>query len=132
MKINQLFTSKVDIRLLLKLLTCFSLNGLNDKKIFSKYDIIQNNTISKINEIVPELETYYLPCKAKLYLSNITEKRAITILKQVLRLHGYYLFSKEKNYNGAKTTFYQVNNLKDKIHENHMKSYQITNVLSFD
>ena len=63
MKINQLFTKKVDTNVLLRLLRCFSLADLNDKKNFCKYDIIQFNTIDQINEMRPELEFYYLPCK---------------------------------------------------------------------
>lgn len=131
MKINQLFNRKVDTEVLLKLLHCFGLNDLNDKRTFCKYDIIQNNTVFKLNSMRSILETYYLPCKAKVYLEDIDEKRAITILKQILRLHGYYLNSKEKNFNNRKIIFYQLINEKDKQRSNNMKQYQITNILNF-
>lgn len=132
MKINQLFTKKVDTDVVLKLLQCFGINDLNEKKIFCKYDLMQNNTVAKLNTLKPELEHYYLPCKARVYLEDLTEKRAITVLKQVLRLHGYYLNSKEKNLNNKKIIFYQMINEKDKLQPQNMKRYNITNILSFD
>lgn len=132
MKINQLFTKKVDTDVVLKLLQCFGINDLNEKKVFCKYDLMQNNTVSKLNALKPELERYYLPCKAKVYLEDLTEKRAITVLKQVLRLHGYYLNSKEKNLNNKKIIFYQMINEKDKLHPQNMKKYNITNILNFN
>ena len=131
MKINQLFTSKVDIQFVIQLLKCFDLSSLQDKKTFSKFDIIQNNTVQKVAMLIPQIETYYLPCKAKIYLLELNEKRVITILKQILRLHGYYLASKERNYNNSKITFYQVIDEKDKMKSNNMKTYQITNILNF-
>ena len=131
MKINQLFTRKVDTEVLLKLLHCFNLVDLNDKRMFCKYDLIQNDTTTKLNEIKDRLEDYYLPCKSKVYLEDINEKKAITILKQVLRLHGYYLNSKEKNFNNKKIIFYQLINEKDKKKSHNMKKYNITNILLF-
>lgn len=134
MKINQLFTKKVDTDLLLKLLQCFGLNDLHDKRFFCKFDMIQLNTVQKVNLLKPLLEEYYLPCKSKVYLDteNMTEKRAITILKQVLRLHGYYLYSKEKNVNNRKIIFYQLLNELDKNVSQHMKRFDVTNIISFD
>lgn len=132
MKINQLFTKKVDTEIVLRLLNCFSLADLNDKKSFCKYDIIQFNTIEKMNLMRSELEDFYLPCKAKIYLEGMDEKRAITVLKQILRLHGYFLLSREKNFNNKKIIFYQLINEKDKLKSHNMKTFHITNILNFD
>lgn len=132
MKIYQLFTKKVDIELLLRILKCFGLKDLNDKRLFSKYDIIQNSTVQKLIELKAELEMYYLPCKSKIYLENMTEKRSITVLKQVLRLHGYFLLSKEKNVNNKKIIFYHLINEKDKQTTNLMKKFDVTNIIEFD
>ena len=55
-----------------------------------------------------ELLRYYIPCKAKIYLLNIDEKRCITILRQFLKVHNYTLMSKEKYVKGKKSLFYQV------------------------
>ena len=132
MKINQLFVKKVDIDVLIRLLHCFGLDNMNDRKFFSKYDLVQHNTVQKLNTLKVELEEYYLPCKAKIYLENITEKRALTVLKQVLRLHNYYLLSRERNFNQKKVIFYQLVNDKDKTRPQKMKRYNVVNVVHFD
>lgn len=132
MKINQLFVKKVDTDVVLRLLQCFGLEDFNDKKLFCRHDLVQNCTLNKIESMKADLERYYLPCKAKMYLDCSNEKRAITVLKQVLRLHGYYLLSREKNHNNKKIIFYQLINEKDKFKPQNMKRYNITNILHFD
>jgi hypothetical protein len=132
MKINQLFTKKVDLEVLHKLLSAFGLNGLNDKQLFSKFDLIQIGTLKKVELLKLELSNYYLPCKAKVYLENLTEKKIITILKQVLRLHGYYLQSREKNINTRKIIFYQIVSEVDKAQNQNMRRICVRNVIHFD
>ena len=134
MKINQLFSKKVDTEVLVKLLNCFGLNDLTDKRFFCKFDIVQNNVVQKVKVLKPTLDEYYLPCKSKVYLcdGNMSEKRAVTILKQVLRLHGHYLMSKEKNLNNKKIIFYQLINENDRLQSQNMKKFDVTNVISFD
>ena len=61
-----------------------------------------------MGEIVEELKKYYLPCKSKLYLLSLNEKKCITILRQLLKVHNYTLMSKEKYIKGKKSLFYQV------------------------
>jgi hypothetical protein len=73
MKINQLFTRLVCEDLTLRLLSCFSLAGFIDKHMFSNQDLVNNNTVEKLNSIVSELRLYYMPCKARIYLSAIDE-----------------------------------------------------------
>jgi len=134
MKINQLFTRKVDTEVLAKLLSCFGIANLNDKRYFCKHDMVHTQTVERLKAIKHELEEYYLPCKAKVYLdgTSLNEKRAVTILKQVLRLHGYYLSSKEKNVNSKKVIFYQLLNEKDRYQTNNMRRFDVTNIISFD
>lgn len=132
MKINQLFKEKIDKTLLLELIKCFGLSSLNDQKTFCKYDLVQMQTVKKINEMILSLESVYLPCKAKIYLANICERRALTILKQVLRVHGYFLLSKEKNINNRKTIYYQLMCEKDRFQQPNMKQHCVTNVLQFN
>lgn len=134
MKINQLFIKKIELDLLLEVLNCFGLTDLYDKRFFCKYDILQQNTVERLNQLRGKLEPFYLPCKAKIYMdeNGMNEKRAITILKQILRLHGYYLSSKEKNVNNRKIIFYQLLNEKDRTQSHHMKKFNVTNIISFD
>ncbi len=91
------------------MLRCFGLNDLSDRRFFSKHDIIRAQTVKKIQEMKSDLYSFYLPCKARIYLDEpMNEKRAVTILKQVLRLHDHLLVSKERNVNKKKTIFYQL------------------------
>ena len=108
MKINQLFVKKVDPDVVLKLLNCFGLQNLDDRKSFTKHDLVLNNVIDKVKDLLTELYPYYLPCKARVYLDNLTLRRVVTILRQVVRLYDHYLVSKEKNINSHKVICYQL------------------------
>ena len=55
-----------------------------------------------------ELVRYYIPCKAKKYLTDLNEKKCITVLRQFLKMQNYTLMSKEKYVEGKKILFYQV------------------------
>ena len=81
MTINQLFKNKPPMEIVTELLNIYGLSNLNDSKIFSKIDLIQNNTLNKINSFKLKIINYYLPCKSKIYLNNIDHKKLITILK---------------------------------------------------
>ena len=67
------------------------------------------NTVEKVKGHIEKLLKYYIPCKAKKYiLTNLDEKKCITILRQFLKIHNHTLISKEKYVNGKKLLFYQV------------------------
>lgn len=133
MKINQLFARPVDMEMLLKIIQCFNIKGLDDKRSFSKYDMIEFKTIEKINDILPEIWSYYIPCKAKMYLTNLTEKKCITMLKQILRLHGFALRSKERNLKNKKVIFYQVINENEPVDLTGMRQVKnLTKVINFN
>ena len=106
--INQLFKKSIPNDLLQQILNCFGLKNLDDAKIFTKYDLELNNTIEKLGEIQEELRTYYIPCKAKIYLMDITTKKCITILRQILKLYNYSLRSSEKYIAKKKKIAYQL------------------------
>jgi hypothetical protein len=131
MKINQLFVKHVEKDLVTRLLCCYGLNGFNDKKIFSKHDLEKLNTVDKVNLLIEEIRSYYLPCKAKVYLENIDVKKSITVLKQVIRLHGYFLKSKEKTFNTRKIMFYELTPEIEKHQVNHIQYIHIDSVIDF-
>lgn len=108
MKINQLFVQHVTIDMLNLIIDCFGLNGLHDRRMFTKADMRALNTVGKMNELVPQLSDFYLPCKARIYLRNIGEKKCITILKQTLKLHRHLLLTRERNTRHIKVTRYQI------------------------
>ena len=105
---NQLFRISPDLKVTEKLLSIFGISGLEDNHSFTKTNLCDLNTVEKINEMNNELDKYYIPCKSKMYLKNIDEKRAITILRQFIKIHNYTLMSKEKYVKGKKNLFYQV------------------------
>jgi hypothetical protein len=112
MKHFQLFSEKPDLDFLEELLSCYGLQGLDDKIEFNKQDLIDLDTVNKITELIPELILYYLPCKSFIYLNNINEKRAITILSQFLKLFDYKLIRKERIVQRKKQICYNVINRK--------------------
>ena len=105
---NQLFRISPDLKVTEKLLSIFGISGLEDNHSFTKSNLCDLNTVKKLNEMNNELDKYYIPCKSNMYLKNIDEKRAITILRQFIKIHNYTLMSKEKYVKGKKNLFYQV------------------------
>ena len=125
MKINQLFRVNIPNELFIKLCKAFDFNNLDDEFVFCKADLVRINTLNKINELKDELCQYYIPCKAKLYLTNLTVSKCITIFRQILRLNNMVLISHQKYVKHKKTTFYTIkhnilisNN--DILNENHI------------
>ncbi len=91
--------------LLLQILKTAGLQSLNDSTWFAKSSL----QLQMLEEILPELEPYYLPCKAKTYLhSSLTPSSALTILRQVLKPFGATLHAIEKSQGGSKNTWYQI------------------------
>lgn len=88
-----------------QVLRSLKLSGLTDKRWFSKEDL----PIDTLEEWLPLLEPFYLPCKAERYLhGEITRTRIITILRHILKVHSIELKVQERMINGHKTTLYQV------------------------
>lgn len=75
---------------------------------FSKKTLVQKNVVNTIEPYIEELKKYYLKCKHKKYLENLTEKKIITLLRQILKPHNYVLISSEKYDNGIKYLAYVI------------------------
>jgi hypothetical protein len=124
MTINQLFISKPPIELLQSLILGFGLKNFNDKKEFCYLDMDRLNTLQVFHNLEKELSKYYLPCKKKNYFNDIkilTNKEAITILKQLLKIYDYDLNSREKFIKGTKYSIYKLITKQDKIFNLHKK-----------
>jgi hypothetical protein len=132
MKINQLFVRPVDVEMLNMILQCFNLQDATDKRMFCKSDMVEYKTVERLKDIKHIISSFYIPCKAKLYLSDLTEKKAITLLKQVLRLHGLSLISKEKNSKNKKIIYYQIVNENDLLEPYCMRRRLAHNVIIFN
>lgn len=131
MKINQIFAKYIDDRLLLEdFLLCFKLKSLNDSSMFCINDLVNNKAVDKFNNSVRNrLITYYLPCKAKIYLQQVTEQKLVTILRQIIRLFDYKLSTVKKSKNKVKTIYYFLVNKNDndlnRIHIQTFNAYKL-------
>lgn len=106
---NQLFSFVPELNVVDKLLSYFGLEeGINDKNSFNKLNMKELETVKKIDEYKGELRKYYIPCKARVYLDVIDEKKCITILRQFIKTHGYTLVSSDKSINGNKIKLYRL------------------------
>ena len=127
---NQLFTETPDLDFLNKFLNLYGINNLEDSVEFSKYELIDLNIVNKIEDLIPELVIYYLPCKYKMFLTNISVNKCLTILRQIIRLYNYELKKREHVQNKKKSIYYhlnKINNTNIKINNNKSKC-----ILSFN
>lgn len=108
MVFNQLFKIIPDRSFLSDIIKLFGINDLDENIHFTNNDLDKLNTASKLSEFVPKLKEYYIPCKSKLYLNNIDNKRAITILKQFLKVFNYFIINRFKTINGKKIKYYII------------------------
>ena len=106
---NQLFSCIPELNVVDKLLSYFGLeDGIKDKNSFNKLNMKELETVKKIEGFKGELRKYYIPCKARVYLDVIDEKKCITILRQFIKTHGYTLVSSDKSINGNKIKLYRL------------------------
>ena len=80
------------------------LRGFHDLRWFSRDEI----KLDKLEDWLPEIESYYLPCKAERFIHTWSDKSIITILRHVLHLHGYTLEKEERLYKNVKQMLYQI------------------------
>lgn len=129
MKINQLFKANIPEELFIKIYKSFGINNLEDEYNFSKADLTRLKTIEQLDNYIDDLSQYYLPCKAKLYLLDLDENKAITILRQLLRLFNMSLVSKQKYVKQKKTTLYYISRLNhddDNIQAMKVENHNVT------
>ena len=87
------------------ILRCLKIGSLTEKRWFSKDELCMDT----LDDWLPLLGPYYLPCKAQRYLEReMTRERIITILRHILKVHNIELKVQERMVNGHKTTLYQV------------------------
>ena len=105
-EIKHLFRKKPSLELVNDILVSLRFTGLNDTRLFTKADI----SVEVFEESLPQLEPYYLPCKAARFLHRglLGPQDCITILRHIVRPHGYELATVERTYNGKKQPLYQI------------------------
>ena len=129
---DQLFKNKPDLNLVTDIIKLFGLLNINDINLFTRQNLIDLNTMDKLYEYIPKLKEYYLPCKAKIYLSDLNEKKCITILRQLLKQYNYNILTKEKTIKSVKYNFYQIIQHSTKNIDTNVNNIDRTVVLSFD
>lgn len=120
---NQLFKMIPQRSLCLRILKTFGINDFNDSHNFSRSDLEQINCVDNLLLLKDTLQEYYLPCKARTYLNDLNTKNAITILRQIVKLYGYTINSREKYIKGHKFIIYQLITIEN-------KSYNPINIVS--
>ena len=105
---NQLFKVIPTEEVCLEVLYCFGLKSIDDTTNFSKNDLESLSTVQKIYLIKEKLEQFYIPCKARTYLNELSPKNCITILRQILKIFGRTVTSREKYIRGVKYVIYQI------------------------
>ena len=129
---NQLFRVLPEIEMINSLLEIYGLTSLQDTKSFTKSSLQGNETIQKLNDMKDKLESYYLPCKSKVYIHNINEKKCITILRQFIKVHGYTLISKERYIEAKKMSVYRLIKSDDKVSTPKKQDCKKDIVISFE
>jgi hypothetical protein len=105
---NQLFKINPDAAIIQSLVEAFGLTDIEDSRYFTKENMTESHTIEKIIELIDNLKEYYLPCKSKIYLHNVNEKKCITILRQFVKPLHYQCLGKEKSISGKKQMTYRL------------------------
>jgi len=129
MTINQLFKKKPSKEFIEEILLIYGLENFEDNKQFTRKDLENLNLCDNISNISDKFKDYYLPCKYKIYLQNISIKKSITLLRQLLKLYDYNVKSNEKYIKGEKIIVYQIlpkNSQKKQVNSNNKC------VISFD
>jgi len=112
---NQLFKIIPDKLILTEIINLFGIDSLDDNVYFTNRDLIDLKTVEKMNDILDKLKIYYIPCKSRIYLHNIDDKRAITIFKQFLKVYNYNIINNYKVIDGIRYKYYIINKTSTKI-----------------
>ena len=123
---KQVFQKLLPPELIKEIVGFFGIYALEKGKSFQNIDLEKLGTLQKIKAKLPKLREYYYPCKAKLFLNeeNLTLRRAITILRQIISIKGLTLEVREKFVKKKKILIYTV------ISEDREKKISISTITS--
>lgn len=105
----QLFGTLPPPELVDRVAQAFGVADVRDRSRFTCADVVERGTCDRIEGMHGELVLYYLPCKARVYLTPpLTVQRALTILRHVLRVTGAKLESSNRHIGRRKVIVYTV------------------------
>ena len=107
---KQVFQKLLPPELIKEIVGFFGIYALEKGKSFQNIDLEKLGTLHKLKANIPILKQYYYPCKARLFLNeeNLTLRRAITILRQIISINGLALEVREKFVKKTKILIYTV------------------------
>ena len=73
---------------LIAILNCFNIKSLDEDITFGFIDLTYNKCVEKLYQISDLLMDLYLPCKY-FYITNLNNKKAITLLRQICKLYDH-------------------------------------------
>ena len=101
---NKLFRRTPPKELVERILRACGFQGLHDLRWFSKEEM----SLDGSDEWLPELESYYLPCKSARFFGSFDAAKLVTILRHIVRPYDYDLLAQERLYKDSKQTLYQI------------------------
>jgi hypothetical protein len=90
------------------ILKIYGIDVVGAQTQFTRDELVTKNIVEEVRQIIPMLEKYYIPCKARMYLNDLDAQKCITILRQVLRLKGCNLLSQQRMRHGQKRVEYTI------------------------
>ncbi len=124
-KKEQLFKKMPSKEFVESVLKLFIPNGFQDIYYqFSRKMMIEKGVVEKLEGMKDQLKEYYMNCKHAKYLDTMDPKKAVTILRQLLRPYHYRVVSMEKYYNGQKYLLYKIESIEPEK-EMHQKSLMV-------
>jgi len=108
MTINQLFKKKPSQVMIIDFLNLLNILSFDDARYFSKKDIENSMIITELQKKSKMFEEFYLPCKFKIYFTDIDVSKVITILRQCLKVYNYTIKSTEKMVKNSKVVIYNI------------------------
>ena len=121
---NQLFRKLPSDELFIQVLNAYGFKNLEDKRCITRDYLKKEGAVVKILRLKPDLEKYYLPCKARTYLNGLNEKNIITILRQLLKTRDYTIISNEKYIRGEKFMSYKLDNYETNVYNPIISKYK--------
>ena len=109
--VQQLFKISPPIELVEEILSFFGIINFNESYKFTREDIVNKYVIQKMLKM--PFEKFYINCKYQKYFTDMDEKKCITVLRQLLKVHCYRVLSIEKFSTGKKYLTYHIAKIVD-------------------
>lgn len=113
----QLFKKLPDEYFIKELLYIYGIKDFDQNFKFTLRDLEKREVVSKLQNMENELGKYYLNCKFKKYVADMTLKKSITVLRHFLKIMGYKVESKEKYSDNKKYLVYNIRNIGNETQE---------------